>query len=280
MTSPASSPSPRPASPSADGAPAAKRQKVDHEDDGSADGASPDRSDSDEPSAEHEPQAGPSANAASSGDASASASAATASGSASDAPPLPMGVATATAGDWQAVWSPSHNAYYFYNAKTQETTWTNPLQPEASSSTAAPSASPDEPEASTSTPATSSLYAMQAAAAAQGIDPALAYLDPSLAAGTSSAPSAFSYTAKFNARTGAFTKPDGRDPTHVSEYERARRMSEAYFDVGQWEQDVEQRNAQEEAEGKKKKKPSKKDLERFKEQKRLKKIAKTAWLRT
>lgn len=121
---------------------------------------------------------------------------------------------------------------------------------------------------------------MQAAAAAQGIDPALAFLDPSLIASTSSTPQAFTYTAKFNARTGAFTRPDGRDPTHVSEYERARRMSEAYFDVGEWEKEVAQRKAQEEAEGKKKKKPTKKDLERFKEQKRLKKIAKTAWLRT
>ncbi|EKM56662.1 uncharacterized protein PHACADRAFT_54914, partial [Phanerochaete carnosa HHB-10118-sp] len=180
---------------------------------------------------------------------------------------------TASAGDWQALWSPVHNAYYFYNSKTQETTWTNPL--EASSSASPVASSSSDPQAFTSTAG-----ALQAAAAAQGIDPSLAYLDPSLVAGTSSTPQAFTYTAKFNARTGAFARPDGRDPSHVSEYERARRMSEAYFDVGEWEEEVEQRKAQEEAEGKKKKKPTKKDLERFKEQKRLKKIAKTAWLRT
>lgn len=146
----------------------------------------------------------------------------------------------------------------------------------------------------------SSAYAMQAAAAAQGIDPSLAYLDPSLLASTSSTPQAFTYTAKFNSRTGAFARPDGRDPTHVSEYERARRMSEAYFDVEKWEKDLEEGKAQEDSEGKKRKRPTKKDLvcficrmigcahsnvmrfsqERFKEQKRLKKIAKTAWLRT
>jgi hypothetical protein len=62
-------------------------------------------------------------------------------------------------------------------------------------------------------------------------------------------------------------------------------MSEFYFDVGAWERDVEARNkaeieAEAEGEGKKRKRPTKKDLERFKEQKRLKKIAKTAWLRT
>jgi len=88
------------------------------------------------------------------------------------------------------------------------------------------------------------------------------------------------FAAKFNARTGAFTRMDARDPSHLSETERAKRMSAVYFDVGAWEQEVEQRVQEEEAAGKKRKRPSKKDLERFKEQKRLKKIAKTAWLRT
>ncbi|KAF8452748.1 hypothetical protein L210DRAFT_3519539 [Boletus edulis BED1] len=103
-----------------------------------------------------------------------------------------------------------------------------------------------------------------------------------------------------------------------------KRMSEFYFDVGEWEKDVERRDAEEiQAGGKKRKRPTKKDLvsvwmlsvsfsssslfarvardeeskteyastdgradasgsiqERFKEQKKLKKIAKTAWLRT
>jgi hypothetical protein len=78
-----------------------------------------------------------------------------------------------------------------------------------------------------------------------------------------------------------------------------KRMSSVYFNMEQWEQDVAQRNEEDEANGKKRKRPTKKDLvrdaftkctcgaltkcylqERFKEQKRLKKIAKTAWLRT
>lgn len=178
-------------------------------------------------------------------------------------PPLPAAIPTASAGDWQAVWSPAHNAYYFYNAKTNETTWTNPLVPDASSSASpGPSTAAGAQTAASTSAATSSLYALQAAAAAQGIDPSLAHLDPSLLASTSSTPQAFTYTAKFNARTGAFARPDGRDPSHVSEYERARRMSEAYFDVGQWEKDLEQRK-EEEAESKKRKKPTKKDLVRF-----------------
>jgi len=123
---------------------------------------------------------------------------------------------------------------------------------------------------------------MQAAAAAQGIDPSLAHLDPSLAAGPSSIPGG-TVTAKFNARTGTFARGDARDPTHLSEYERAKRMSQFYFDVNAWEQELEYRNTEqykEEEEKKRKKKLTKKDLDRFKEQKRLKKIAKTAWLRT
>ncbi|KAA1475291.1 hypothetical protein DENSPDRAFT_842034 [Dentipellis sp. KUC8613] len=187
-----------------------------------------------------------------------------------------------TAGDWQAIWSPSHNAYYFFNAATQQTTWENPLQPTAgpSSSSASPAdASSAQTPAGAAPPAIASMYALQEAAAAQGIDPSLAYLDPSLA-GQAGPSGAYAYSAKFNARTGAFAKPDGRDPTHLSEYERAKRMSEVYFDVGAWEKEVEARKEEEEQNGKKRKRPTKKDLERFKEQKRLKKIAKTAWLRT
>jgi hypothetical protein len=62
---------------------------------------------------------------------------------------------------------------------------------------------------------------MQAAAIAAGIDPSLAYLDPSLAASTSAAagPAPNTFTAKFNARTGAFTAGGARDPGHLSEFE-------------------------------------------------------------
>jgi len=56
-------------------------------------------------------------------------------------------------------------------------------------------------------------------------------------------------------------------------------MSQFYFDVNAWEDGLEQQDIAEE-ERKKKRKPTKKDLDRFKEQKRQKKIAKTAWLRT
>lgn len=147
--------------------------------------------------------------------------------------------AAAPANPWQAIFSVQHNAYYFYNSQTNETTWINPLEPDPSLSTepaaaegqshASTSKSP-QPESSSSTSqetspqpsASASHYAaMQAAAIAAGIDPSLAYLDPSLAASTSTAagPLPNTFTAKFNARTGAFTTGDARDPGHLSEYE-------------------------------------------------------------
>jgi hypothetical protein len=197
-----------------------------------------------------------------------------------------------SAGSWQAIWSPAHNAYYFYNSTTRETTWANPLQQgqqPAEDSKGKGKENPtgetndDEDEdddkaegqdkddekqgnvagpstthaTGTTTPALTQWELMQANAIAQGIDPSLAHLDPSLATGPSNPSGAF--TAKFNARTGAFTSVDGREPSHLSEYERARRMSQFYFDVGAWEQELEQRDAAEE-EGKKKRKPTKKDL--------------------
>ncbi|KAJ7481480.1 hypothetical protein FB451DRAFT_1236178 [Mycena latifolia] len=191
---------------------------------------------------------------------------------------------------WQAIFSPQYNAYYFYNSETQETTWTNPLQPpeqtaEPAAATSTTTAAAESSTAVAQPESTVPHYtALQNAAIAQGIDPHLAYLDPSLAASTSTAaPTGLpSFQAKFNARTGQFAAMDSRSPAHLSEYERAKRMSEVFFDVAAWEQDLAQQHAAEAEAGgeKKRKRPSKKDLERFKQQKKLKKIAKTAWLRT
>lgn len=120
---------------------------------------------------------------------------------------------------WQAIFAPQYNTYYFYNPVTQETTWVNPLQqpqPEASTSSSitAPSSSAtgtsvvetetetevqvqnegegedeDEEEDTgahgtsiTASAAAARYAALQEAALAQGIDPLLAHLDPSLLA--------------------------------------------------------------------------------------------------
>jgi hypothetical protein len=162
--------------------------------------------------------------------------------------------------NWQAIFSPHHNAYYFYNTVTHETTWENPLQPGASS-VSPPAAQNDTDPAADQSQATSlhtsTFTAVQQAALARGIDPSLAYLDPSLLS-TVTPTGANTFTAKFNARTGTFTRNDARDPSHLSEYERAKRMSEFYFDVAAWENGRESEAKEEE--GKKRKRPTKKDL--------------------
>jgi hypothetical protein len=200
---------------------------------------------------------------------------------------IPSNSGAYSAGNWQAIWSPAHNAYYFYDSTTRETTWVNPLQQsqqqaedskgkgkeKATSETegddddeAEDQDKDDEGQGNVAGPSTNATATtpnqtqweqMQANALAQGIDPHLAHLDPSLATGPSLPSGAF--TARFNARTGAFTATDGRDPSHLSEYERAKRMSQFYFDVGAWEEELAQRDTAEE-ERKKKRKPTKKDL--------------------
>jgi len=202
---------------------------------------------------------------------------------------------------WQAIFAPQYNTYYFYNPLTEETTWINPLQqePQPEGSNSAPSEQGIDPFTEEMTPLQQEPQPEDSnSALAQDIDPLLARLDPSFLAspsvpGTSSGTNDLPlFTARFNARTGQFTAASARTPSHLSEHERAKRMSEFYFDVGKWEEDLARRGGrlmgEEDAGGeyeegtkeKKRKRPSKRDLDRFKEQKRLKKIAKTAWLRT
>lgn len=158
--------------------------------------------------------------------------------------PVPPGVIAQ--GDWQAIWSAQHSSYYFHNTRSGETTWSNPLVPDSQGNAYASSSHQHDPAA---------------AAIAAGIDPELAYLDPSFAL-PAHATEAGAFQAKFNARTGAFAKPDARDPTHLGEWERAQRMSSVYFDTSIYDQEVQRRKREEEeAEGaRKKKKITKKDL--------------------
>ncbi|KAF8323854.1 hypothetical protein DL93DRAFT_38343 [Clavulina sp. PMI_390] len=234
----------------------------------------------------------------------------------------------ASSTDWQAIYSPAHGAYYFFNPKTQETTWTNPLvpptgaeaapsqNPSSDPSTAAQTKTAPNASASTSYPQPHSYTQPQQqrplrplptankatpADELNGIDPELAFLDPSLAGSSSGGPGGAipTFTAKFNAHTGRFASgaAAARDPNHVSEYERAKRMSEAYFDVDAWKQQVDDRDGarkrEREAEeqygygygedeggvGRKSKKPTKADMQRFREKKQEKKARKNAWLR-
>lgn len=208
-------------------------------------------------------------------------------------PPLPDEPVPSQA-EWQAVWSPAHNAYYFYNTRTAETTWVNPLDPSASSSsstlaaTASSSATqPHTAPAPTPTPAATDDVPKppQDLSYLNGIDPELAYLDPTLAVPSAGAKGPVpTFTARFGARSGKFTAMDGRQPEHLSEAARAQRMSSVYFDTAAWEREIAERDAKAKADqeagvGEKRKRVTKADIERFKAQKQAKKAIRNAWLR-
>jgi hypothetical protein len=181
----------------------------------------------------------------------------------SKTPTKPESQTQVAQGEWQTSYSAPHNAWYFFNIRTGETTWTNPLQdPDMVASSSQPPLDPSlaTTQVSASSTTTTTMTPMGQAALEQGVDPELAFLDPSLAYGPlSSGPG--TYAARFNVHTGKFTAQDGRDPSHVSEYARAQRMSAVFFDVQGWEADIAKRKAEEDLEGpRRKKKPTKADL--------------------
>ncbi|BGP50014.1 hypothetical protein JCM10450v2_005922 [Rhodotorula kratochvilovae] len=192
--------------------------------------------------------------------------------------------AEAPADAWQAVFSQEANAWYFWNAQTGETTWTNPRDaPSASAAEASSSASavagPSDAPAPAADPAAAEKE--KDPNALPEIDPDLAWLDPSLAARKSGVPGA--QAARFNARTGRFTADPGLNPDRISQFQRGQRQQEAYYDVTGWEQQLAGRGikrAGEPEEGDEgKKRPSAKQVEKFrqqKEEKRRKKL--NAWL--
>ncbi|KIO11228.1 hypothetical protein M404DRAFT_994893 [Pisolithus tinctorius Marx 270] len=190
------------------------------------------------------------------GDAQSSSASDTAPSS-TDAGATPASSGTLSAGAWQAIYSPQHGAYYFHNTETRETTWVNPIQQPSAGPSSSTSSDPNDSKNTNHNPYDPN--SLEARAMAAGIDPSLAHLDPSLALPAHATPGG-AFTARFNARTGAFTAADGRTPQHLSEYERMKRMSEFYFDTSAWEKEVEERQREEGEVGKKRKRPSKKDL--------------------
>lgn len=99
------------------------------------------------------------------------------------------------------------SAWYFWNSKTGEVTWTNPIA------------------------------TAQDVIIPEGIDPALAHLldkpDPNQITDPAY------QQAKFNAKTGRFTAKDFElTPEYVSELGRMKRMNEMYFDTEEWERKV------------------------------------------
>jgi hypothetical protein len=152
--------------------------------------------------------------------------------------------------DWTAVWSAEANAYYFWNAKSNETTWENPLLAPAASTSTLP------------TPAPATDPSGRAIISYDGIDPELAYLDPSYSRANSSA--APSFQARFNSRTGRFQGDPTMNPDRISEFSRGERQQNAFYDTASWQTSLEgkglKRSGEEAEGGTRKKKPTAKEV--------------------
>ncbi|GAA5982847.1 hypothetical protein JCM11641_004647 [Rhodosporidiobolus odoratus] len=173
---------------------------------------------------------------------------------------------------WQAVFSAEANAWYFWNAQTGETTWSNPRERVEAS----PDMSQEVPLGIGLLPAT----ADDRPDALPGIDPELAWLDPS---GTARADkSSLAQSARFNSRTGRFHADPVMNPDRISDFQRGHRQQEAYYDVTGWEASLAGRGLKRGSEAETdqaRKRPSSKQIESFrkaKEDKKRKKL--TSWL--
>ncbi|WWC90613.1 uncharacterized protein L201_005549 [Kwoniella dendrophila CBS 6074] len=200
---------------------------------------------------------------------------------------------------WQAIWAPEQNAWYFWNTKTGEVSWTNPLDPSDASGSIKQQQQPPLPNEQPPLPSTStSAYSQTNLGYGFGnhsnlnpgepeIDEGLEYLfgggGGSNGGGSSNDPTL--QKASFNARTGQFTSfNQNQRPEYLNEYNRSKRMNNYYFDVDEWEKQTQlenekKRKLQESGVNPNEKKITKKDMERFKKKNAEKRARNQAWLR-
>jgi hypothetical protein len=156
-------------------------------------------------------------------------------------PPLPEGPPPDSASDgWEAIWDATHNAYYFYNEFTGETTWTNPRVPEATETPAAIPSVPaaEQPYVDTSqyTPEEYNAYVAAGGTPSDERDfSGLTYYqlqhgitDPSKVTAEDIANS-YAQTARFNRFTGKWQMD--KKAEDFSDEAKAKRQMAFYFDV-------------------------------------------------
>lgn len=203
--------------------------------------------------------------------------------------------------NFTTVWDPTRQAWYFWNSKTQETTWENPLEKQKGGEGSTlfnkkdakeVTAKEIEPQTSTA-PEIPTRLTDEEVAEANGIDPDLAYLDPTLYASeiqqARTGKAMYSAAGAFDKRTGKFiplaaTGASGtHNPNRLSHANQADRQMGAFFDVKEYEEErkrAREETEREETNGEKRKRaPTKKELQRFKERAKEKKAAKYAWLK-
>ena len=194
-----------------------------------------------------------------------------------EAPPLPNEQPPPTEDDgWDFQWDPAHQAYFFHNRFTNETTWDNPRLPkaEAIQSSSAPGiAEPpknERPPAGGYNPAIHGDYDPNAWYAKNDADVGAEQeqvMDPA---------SAYAAIGSFNRFTGRWQDAD-QNPDRHNDEAKSRRQMNAFFDVDAAANSHDGRSLKAERSGKK---PSKAELQAFKAKRRARKEEKRrAWLR-
>lgn len=156
-------------------------------------------------------------------------------------PPLPEGPPPDGSQDgWEAIWDATHNAYYFYNQFTGETTWTNPRVPDATEAVVPTPGAPgtEQPYVDTShyTPEEYNAYVAAGGAPSDERDfSGLTYYqlqhgitDPSKVTAEDIANS-YAQTARFNRFTGKWQMD--KKAEDFSDEAKAKRQMTFYFDV-------------------------------------------------
>ncbi|KAK7937933.1 uncharacterized protein PG986_014801 [Apiospora aurea] len=276
MTSAINSPKPDEAAPSTSEAPPHQVPEA-HVD------SRPTEAEKSNPSEPNSPSASPAESTESreSGEASPDPSTREASQSAS-APPLPSEPVPESEDDgWDYHWDATHQAYFFYNRITNESTWENPRT--RTSGASAPAAMPVAPSA----PGVPELPKNEKPPAG-GYNPAIHgdydpnawYAQPSEGpeAGQAPVPSteaAYAAIGSFNRFTGRW-QADDQNPDKHNDESKSRRQMNAFFDVDAAANSHDGRSLKAERSGKK---PSKTELKQFKEKRRARKEEKRrAWL--
>lgn len=198
-----------------------------------------------------------------------------------EAPPLPKEQPPPVEDDgWDYQWDPIHQAYFFYNRFTNETTWDNPRLPKATASSSSDAQAPaapgtaeppknERPPAGGYNPAIHGDYDPNAWYAKNAEE------NPDQDQGVDAA-SAYAAIGSFNRFTGRWQAADQNPERHNDEAKSKRQMN-AFFDVDAAANSHDGRSLKAERSGKK---PSKAELKAFKEKRRAKKEEKRrAWLR-
>ncbi|KAI1191657.1 hypothetical protein F5B17DRAFT_381621 [Nemania serpens] len=206
----------------------------------------------------------------------------------SDAPPLPDEPLPdklpppAQDDGWECHWDPAHQAWFFHNHITNESTWDNPRVPSQPQASADANTQLQTPPATAVPPLNEPLPAGGYNPAIHGdYDPNAWYAksgrgddEPELPVMDTA--TAYAAIGSFNRFTGRWQGDDQNPDRHTDEA-KSRRQMNAFFDVDAAANAHDGRSLKAERSGKK---PTKTELKHFKEKRRAKKEEKRrAWLR-